>query len=130
MGVYQDYYPESLRSNFIINTGFVFKALYTVIKPFLDKKIRAKIKILGKKYHDSVFAAINRENVPDLFGGKCTCEPEGCLFSFEGPWKKQANVAVSREIALKRKEMVDNIRKATLRTEDGKEDEGVVNIEP
>jgi hypothetical protein len=108
----QDYYPESLGNIFIINTGFAFKVMYTVVKTFIDKKTTSKIKIYGKKYNEALNAVISKDNLPDLFGGKCKCEPFGCLFSNAGPWNDNnaCNVNVSDDIMKKRKELCDSIR--------------------
>lgn len=43
----QDNYPESLYKMFIINSGFMFSAVWTVVKPFLDEKTQKKIVIIS-----------------------------------------------------------------------------------
>lgn len=109
MGICQDYYPESLASSYIINCGFIFKALFAIIKPFLDVKTRGKIKVFGADYKKALLEIIDKENLPTLIGGECTCEPDGCLFSEAGPWKKYPLPPVTEDIIQKRKEFIDSI---------------------
>ena len=42
MSICQNYFPESLGESYIINAGFLFKTMYTIIKAFLDAKTRSK----------------------------------------------------------------------------------------
>ena len=73
---------------FIINAPFWFKAIWFIIKAFIDPKTVNKISILGDDYLKELSMWIALENLPDFLGGKCKCEPVGCLYSDEGPWKE------------------------------------------
>lgn len=129
--VCQDYYPESLGNIFVINSGFAFKMMYTVLKTFIDKKTKAKIKVHGKNYSDALNAVVSKENLPDLFGGQCTCQPLGCLFSNAGPWNdsgKVMNVQVSDEVMKQRKELCDSIRRTQV-SDEGTNAEQQINEE-
>jgi len=94
----QNYYPETLEAYFIkvfinirlyiVNCSWVLKAGWAVIKGFLDKKTRDKVKILGDKYLPELLKRINEEDLPEFLGGKCKCEPKGCLMQPAGPWKE------------------------------------------
>ena len=122
MDICQNYYPESLGESFIINAGFVFKCLFTVVKAFLDSKTKSKIKVYGGDYMKPLLERVDIENIPKILGGKCTCEPEGCLFSREGPWKTTPNDPVSEEIVQKRKALTENLMaalKVTFKDEEG-----------
>ena len=46
----QNYYPETLGNLIIINSSIIFKACWTVIKPFLDDKTKKKILFCGRDY--------------------------------------------------------------------------------
>lgn len=46
----QDYYPEIMHEMLIINCPLMFRAAWTVFKPFIDEKTRKKIHILGTKF--------------------------------------------------------------------------------
>lgn len=84
----QDYYPEMLGNLFIINTNFVFKMMWKVIKLFLEEKTKSKIKIEGYDYLDNLKEFVELENLPSILGGYCKCEhvEGGCMYSDIGPW--------------------------------------------
>ena len=94
----QDYYPEMLGKMFIINTGFAFKALWAIAKAFIDEKTVKKINIEGSSYLKvlleyvfSSFIQVDKENLPALIGGTCTCSniEGGCLYADIGPWNPE-----------------------------------------
>ena len=101
--VCQDYYPECLYEACIINCGFLFKALFTVVKPFLDSKTRNKVKVYGNNFSEYLLTKIDKENLPKLYGGECVCNsPGGCFFSGAGPWKTTEDEPVSEEVTQQR----------------------------
>ncbi|KAF8060624.1 ALAAT2 [Scenedesmus sp. PABB004] len=79
----QDYFPEHLGALFMINTPFIFRGFWAVIRGFLDERTLAKIKVLGCDYRDELLALIPAENLPTLFGGASPC-PE---LADVGPWQ-------------------------------------------
>ena len=81
----QDYYPEMMAKMFIINTGFTFKALWAVVKPFLDKKTKEKISILGSDYKKELNEWIDDDQLPDFLGGTCNKK----LGETFGPWTEK-----------------------------------------
>jgi len=72
---------------FIINSPFWFKAIWFIIKSFLDPKTVNKIGILGTDYIKELVKYIELADIPDFLGGKCKCV-NGCIYSDEGPWKE------------------------------------------
>ncbi|XP_019710043.1 phosphatidylinositol/phosphatidylcholine transfer protein SFH6 [Elaeis guineensis] len=83
-----DNYPETLHRMFIINAGPGFRLLWNTVKSFLDPKTTSKIHVLGTKYQTKLFDIIDASELPEFFGGTCTCaEYGGCLKSEKGPWK-------------------------------------------
>lgn len=83
-------YPESLNRMFIINAGTGFRMLWSTVKGFLDPKTTAKIHVLGNKYQSKLLEIIDASELPDFFGGTCTCADQGgCMRSDKGPWKDQ-----------------------------------------
>ena len=72
---------------FIINCSWILKTGWVVVRNFLDQKTRNKIQILGNKYQDQLLKYVDKENLPDFFGGTCHCTG-GCLFDNAGPWKE------------------------------------------
>ncbi|KAE9598364.1 putative CRAL-TRIO lipid binding domain, CRAL/TRIO domain-containing protein [Lupinus albus] len=83
-----NYYPETLNRMYIINAGTGFKKmLWPAARKFLDPKTIAKIQILDPKSLHKLLEAIDSSQLPDFFGGSCTCTAEGgCLRSNKGPW--------------------------------------------
>ena len=69
----QDYYPEMLGTMFLLNTGFFFKAVWALVKSFIDPKTAAKIQMLGSSYKSELYKWADPENLPTLVGGTCTC---------------------------------------------------------
>ena len=111
-GFAQDYYPETLGALYVINAGFTFKVIWTAIKAFLDEKTRKKVTTLGSDYKKKLLEIIDEENLPSIIGGKCHCEPYGCIYSNAGPWKSENsdNVEINNEIIeLNKNYMVDNL---------------------
>ncbi|XP_057251364.1 phosphatidylinositol/phosphatidylcholine transfer protein SFH12 [Beta vulgaris subsp. vulgaris] len=83
-----DNYPETLNRMFIINAGSGFRLLWNTVKSFLDPKTTAKITVLGNKYQSKLLEIIDARQLPEFFGGTCTCDDKGgCMRSDKGPWK-------------------------------------------
>ena len=132
MTICQNYYPESLGESYIINAGFLFKTMYTIVKAFLDAKTRSKIKIFGSNYQSALLEKIDKENLPTVLGGTCTCPPEGCLFSCAGPWRKFPTPPVTEEIVKKRKALMESLADKKKKKGDKEEepsDEGEIKVD-
>ena len=69
---------------FIINAPFMFRGVWTIVKAFIHERTKAKIKILGSKYHKEVFEAVDPSQLPKFLGGECDCDG-GCQYSDMGP---------------------------------------------
>ncbi|KAH7427266.1 hypothetical protein KP509_10G036700 [Ceratopteris richardii] len=82
----QDYYPEHLGKMFIVNAPASFKAVWTMIKPWLDKRTQRKIEVHGSNFASKLLELVDAENLPEFLGGACHCM-EGCENSDAGPWK-------------------------------------------
>ena len=69
----QTYFPEIMYRCYIVNCPTVFRAVWSVVKPLLDKRIQKKIKIYGKvtgKVMDEMIAVFGgKERVPSFIGG-------------------------------------------------------------
>ena len=90
----QDYYPEMLGKMTIVNVGFLFRAVWSMVKAFIDPKTQNKISLLKSTYKDDLLALIDEDKLPSFFGGKCTCERFicGCLGSDIGPWNPEGGI--------------------------------------
>ena len=90
----QDYYPEMLGKMTIVNVGFLFRAIWSMIKGFIDAKTQAKISLLKSNYKDDLLKIVDEDKLPSFFGGKCTCSNflYGCLGSDIGPWNPEGGI--------------------------------------
>lgn len=80
----QNYYPETMGKFYIINAPWVFSAVWSIIKPWLDPVTISKIDIL-KDGRKELLMQIPAQNLPSDLGGTCSC-PGGCSLSDAGPW--------------------------------------------
>ena len=88
INIVTNYFPGILGSLYFINTGLVFRSIWTACKYLYDNKTRNRIKLIGFQYKNDLLNEIKEINLPKFFGGLCNCEPYGCLFSNEGPWNE------------------------------------------
>ena len=78
IGIGQNNYPEIMHKMYIVNAPFMFRGAWAMMSPFIDEKTRGKISIKGGKYQKDLFKYVDPDNVPEMFGGNCTCsEYEG-----------------------------------------------------
>jgi hypothetical protein len=94
----QNYYPEMLGQLFIVNTGLLFKAAWSVCKAFLDEKTRKKIVTVGSDYKKKLLEHVDAANLPQFLGGDCNCQPLGCMHSNSGPWNDGDNIVFNNEL--------------------------------
>ena len=83
-----NYFPGILGSLYFINTGFIFKTIWSACKYLYSSQTRNRIKLLGFKYKNELLSKVKDKDLPKLFGGLCNCEPHGCIFSDQGPWNE------------------------------------------
>lgn len=85
----QNYYPEMLGQMWLINTSFMFSAVWAIVKGFIDEKTRNKFNLEKSDYSAKLLEIIEADNLPAFLGGNCTCPhvEGGCLFSDAGPWE-------------------------------------------
>lgn len=67
---------------YIINAPTLFTGVWAIIKPWLDKRTIAKIKILGSNYKSELLKIIDEDKLPDFLGGKSNIALEKNI----GPW--------------------------------------------
>lgn len=93
-----NYYPETLNQLYIINAGSGFRALWKVLKAFMEARTLAKIQVLGTNYLSTILQTIEPSNLPDFLGGTCTCSATGgCLLQDKGPWTDTRIIHASEE---------------------------------
>ena len=88
INIVSDYFPGILGSLYFINTGLIFRGIWSTCKYLYDNRTRNRIKLIGFQYKNELLSKIKEKNLPKFFGGLCNCDPYGCLFSNEGPWNE------------------------------------------
>ncbi|CAK9270140.1 unnamed protein product [Sphagnum jensenii] len=83
----QDFYPEYLGKMFIVNAPTAFKAMWAVVRPWLDKRTQKKIEVHGPNFSSKLLELVDSENLPVFLGGSCCC-PGGCENADAGPWNE------------------------------------------
>jgi hypothetical protein len=64
------FYPESLYKMFIVNSPWVFKTLWAVVRPWLHPITQAKINVVGSDYKKKLAEiGVTDEDLPDFLGG-------------------------------------------------------------
>lgn len=69
----QTYYAERLHQVFIINTPWIFKGIWAIVSMWMDPVTKAKFKILGSNYKDTLLEYVSPECLPVEYGGTCVC---------------------------------------------------------
>lgn len=46
--IMEAYYPEALRTAYVVNAPAVFPIMYNIVKPFISEASKKKIVVLGK----------------------------------------------------------------------------------
>jgi hypothetical protein len=107
----QDYYPEMLGQMMLLNTGWLFKALWAIVKGFMDPKTAGKIHMLGGSYITELVKYIDEENIPECINGKCKCEfiEGGCLYADIGPWNPNGGIQIGDTNTNKGLKSVDDV---------------------
>ncbi|KAJ4805818.1 Sec14p-like phosphatidylinositol transfer family protein [Rhynchospora pubera] len=109
-----NYYPETLNQLFIINAGSGFRALWRVLKAFLEAQTLSKIQVLGTDYRAALFEAIDPSNIPEFLGGTCACSASsGCLMQDKGPWTNPEINHLLEEVFSKGKKFAEEANKET-----------------
>jgi hypothetical protein len=90
----QNYYPEILGQMFVVNSGLMVKAAWSVVKAFIDDKTKKKIITCGSDYKKKLLEHVDAANLPKSLGGECDCGGAGCIYSNSGPWNVDGKTEV------------------------------------
>lgn len=82
----QNNYPETMYKCFVINAPMSFSIIWTIVKGFLNPRTKKKITILGSKYKKKLLEYVDKDQLPEQYGGTCTKPISNC-----GPWEEQIN---------------------------------------
>ena len=122
MNIVTNYFPGILGGLYFINTGLIFRGIWTTCKYLYNAQTRNRIKLLGFQYKTELLNRVRKENLPKFIGGLCNCDPYGCLFSNVGPWNEETIV---KEGEKRRK--VDHLEKIRVKTESMKKSNNIDN---
>eukprot|EP00455_Lapot_gusevi_P033776 TRINITY_DN3703_c0_g1_i1.p1 TRINITY_DN3703_c0_g1~~TRINITY_DN3703_c0_g1_i1.p1 ORF type:complete len:406 (-),score=61.79 TRINITY_DN3703_c0_g1_i1:143-1360(-) len=78
----EDAYPETLGRTYIINTPWIFPALWKIIKAFLDPVVAAKVVVLRDDYKETLLQNFDADCLPAEYGGACRCRG-GCVALYD-----------------------------------------------
>lgn len=73
---YEDNFPEVMKNILVIKAPKIFPIAYALVKPFLNEVTRNKVKILGGDWKTEILEYIDKDNLPEYYGGKCR-DPDG-----------------------------------------------------
>ncbi|XP_071115999.1 SEC14-like protein 3 [Haliotis cracherodii] len=74
--MFEDHYPETLKSSFVINAPRIFPIAYNLFRPFLSEETVKKVQILGSNYKEVLINHIPPQELPTHYGGTKT-DPDG-----------------------------------------------------
>jgi hypothetical protein len=106
MNIVSNYFPGILGGLYFINTGLIFRGIWTTCKYLYNAQTRNRIKLLGFQYKSELLSRVKEENLPKFIGGQCNCDPYGCLFSNVGPWNEEEIVSKGEK-----RRKVDHLKK-------------------
>lgn len=81
----QDYYPEMLGKLYIVNSGWMFRGIWAVVKTWIDKKTQNKITIISGSGKKELLKQIDADKLPEFLGGTCKDD----IREDPGPWKAE-----------------------------------------
>jgi len=74
----QIHYPEMLGRVYLVNSPWVFKFVWKIVKPWLNEQTLSKVVICGDDYQQVLLRNIDSKNLPKYLGGECECSG-GCV---------------------------------------------------
>jgi hypothetical protein len=122
MNIVTNYFPGILGGLYFINTGLIFRGIWTTCKYLYNAQTRNRIKLLGFQYKTELLNRVRKENLPKFIGGLCNCDPYGCLFSNVGPWNEETIVKDGEK-----RRKVDHLEKIRVKTESMKKNNNIDN---
>eukprot|EP00045_Choanoeca_perplexa_P005508 m.46610 g.46610 ORF g.46610 m.46610 type:complete len:339 (-) comp13160_c0_seq2:10-1026(-) len=70
----QAFFPERLECFFFLNSPWIFRPLWAIVRPWLDPVTKRKFHVLGSKYQEELFKLIDKDQLPPEFGGTANYE--------------------------------------------------------
>ncbi|NXQ39592.1 S14L2 protein, partial [Catharus fuscescens] len=76
LSMFEENYPESLKSLFIVKAPKLFPVAYNLVKHFLSEDTRKKVVVLGSNWKEVLQKHIDPAQIPVEYGGTLT-DPDG-----------------------------------------------------
>ncbi|XP_014664904.1 PREDICTED: SEC14-like protein 2, partial [Priapulus caudatus] len=68
--MFEDHYPETLKTLNIVNAPKIFPVAYAIMKPFLTQHTKDKIRMHGGDWQQNLLREIDIDEIPVFFGGQ------------------------------------------------------------
>ncbi|PSC67286.1 phosphatidylinositol phosphatidylcholine transfer SFH11 isoform X3 [Micractinium conductrix] len=89
MQIDQDYFPELMWKAVIVNAPMSFRAIWALIKHFMDACTQAKIEVLGTNFKEELLRLVSPDQLMACYGGSNPAP----LSAEPGPWQDPAVLA-------------------------------------
>ncbi|KAL8562081.1 hypothetical protein ACOMHN_031852 [Nucella lapillus] len=76
ISMFEDHYPETLKTCFVVNAPKIFPIAYNLIKPILSEETARKVHIIGSHYKQTLLKYIDQDQLPKHWGGILS-DPDG-----------------------------------------------------
>ena len=93
IGVVQDNYPEMLAKLIMVNVSVTFRAIWAVIKHWMDKQTLSKMELHGGVPTERLLQYIDIDTLPDFLGGNNKTP----IKEDSGPWKEAYHQSVEQK---------------------------------
>ncbi|XP_076453383.1 SEC14-like protein 2 [Babylonia areolata] len=77
--MFEDHYPETLKTCFVVNAPKIFPIAYNLLKPFLSEETIRKVHVVGSHYKQTLLKYIDEDQLPQHWGGTQS-DPDGNPF--------------------------------------------------
>ena len=67
----EEEFPDLLYRVLIINTPFIFPAIWSFLKPFLSSKQKERTIVFGRNWKEEICKYVDKNTLPVHYGGKC-----------------------------------------------------------
>lgn len=67
MPILNEYYPETLKSFYVMGANVLYRAMWKVVSVFISKRTEEKINLLEEP--EKILEFVDKEKLPDVYGG-------------------------------------------------------------
>lgn len=69
--MYEEEFPNLRKRIIVVNAPMIFPIIFALIKPFLSQATKDKVKVLGSDWKESLLKYIDKDSLPEYYGGTC-----------------------------------------------------------